>query len=139
MTRRRVVIGNWKMNTTLEEATGLASQLEREITPGEEVVVGIAPPFPWLQVAQEVRRGGQILVGAQTCAATNNGAYTGEVSAAMLAEFCDFVLIGHSERRSLFGETDSAVREKLLRALFSRYSASAKHSNNVKQVRRRES
>ncbi|HEX3304284.1 MAG TPA: triose-phosphate isomerase [Thermomicrobiales bacterium] len=116
MTQRRLVLGNWKMNTTLEEAVEIADHLRDEPI-GEGVTVGIAPPFPWLQPVKQALGKSGVLLGAQTFAAASNGAFTGEVSAAMVAELCDFALIGHSERRALHGETDDVVREKLLRAL----------------------
>jgi triosephosphate isomerase (TIM) len=116
MTARRLVLGNWKMNTTLEEAIDIADRLRGEESFGG-VTVGIAPPFPWLAAVKNAMGDVDVLLGAQTLAATSNGAYTGEVSAAMVAELCDFVLIGHSERRSMLGETDAVVAEKLRRAL----------------------
>ena len=112
----RLVIGNWKMNTTLREATALAESLSRAEIP-ESVDVGLAPPFPWLQPVATILGASSIQLGAQTCAAQANGAFTGEVSVAMLAELCDFVLVGHSERRALFGETDAIVSTKLRRIL----------------------
>ena len=108
MTARRLVLGNWKMNTTLEEAVDIADRLRAEES-FDAVTVGIAPPFPWLVAVKEALGGVDVLLGAQTLAATPNGAYTGEVSAAMVAELCDFALIGHSERRSMLGETDAVV------------------------------
>jgi triosephosphate isomerase len=116
MTARRLVLGNWKMNTTLEEAVDIAERLRAEKS-FDGVTVGIAPPFPWLAAVKHALGDTDVLLGAQTLAATANGAFTGEVSAAMVAELCDFVLIGHSERRTMQGETDSIVAEKLRRAL----------------------
>ena len=116
MTARRLVLGNWKMNTTLEEAVDIAERLRAEES-FDGVTVGIAPPFPWLVAVKQALGDTDVLLGAQTLAATANGAFTGEVSAAMVAELCDFVLIGHSERRSMLGETDAVVVEKLRRAL----------------------
>ena len=112
----RLVIGNWKMNTTLREATALAEALARAVIP-DNVEVGVAPPFPWLQPVATILGASSIQLGAQTCASQPNGAFTGEVSIAMLAELCDFVLVGHSERRATFAETDLVVREKLRRVL----------------------
>lgn len=115
MTRPRMVIGNWKMNTTRTEAVELAYRIAT-VSP-QSALVGVAPPFPWLIPVEDVLRGGNVMLGAQTCSAHDRGAFTGDVSAGMLAEMCSFVLVGHSERRALFGETDDVVRVKLRAAL----------------------
>lgn len=112
------LVGNWKMNTTLEEARELAkavATLADEVR--GHVDVGIAPPFPWLVTLQEIVSGSAVRLGAQDCAATDNGAYTGDVSAAMLAPVASFVIIGHSERRAYHQETDEVVKTKIGKAL----------------------
>lgn len=112
------LVGNWKMNTTLDEARELAtaaSALADEVT--GHVDVGIAPPFPWLVPLQEIVASSALRLGAQDCAATDNGAYTGDVSAAMLAPVVSFVIIGHSERRAYHQETDEVVKSKIGKAL----------------------
>jgi triosephosphate isomerase len=116
MTASRLVLGNWKMNTSLDEAVAIAERLADAPETGD-VTVGVAPPFPWIHVVGAVLESTGVLIGAQTCAATGNGAFTGEVSAMMIAEVCDFVLVGHSERRALFGETDEVVAAKLHRVV----------------------
>lgn len=108
----RLVLGNWKMNTTLREATMLAEAIAGETIP-DGVDVGVAPPFPWLHPVASILGASTIRLGAQTSARQSSGAFTGEVSVSMLAELCEFVLIGHSERRALFGETDEVVAAKL--------------------------
>lgn len=111
------LVGNWKMNTTLEEARALAHNAVQQANKvGNAVDIGIAPPFPWLvSLASEVE-GSAVRLGAQDCATTDNGAHTGDVSASMLAPYCSFTLIGHSERRAHHGETDSVVKTKIGKA-----------------------
>lgn len=113
-----LLIGNWKSNTTWAEAlelvkAGIAAKNEV----GDAVWAGIAPPFPWLMALKDQIRESTLWMGAQNCSASTNGAYTGEVSAAMLHECATFVVVGHSERRALFGETDDVVKAKLTRVL----------------------
>lgn len=118
--RRSIVIGNWKMNgdvTGNERLLGaLRLQLDRSLL--DRVEVGICPPFPYVsQVATWLGDTGATW-GAQNLASTANGAFTGEVSADMLRDLrCTWALIGHSERRQLFGETDADVATKVARAL----------------------
>jgi triosephosphate isomerase len=108
--RHPLVAGNWKMNTSLPEAVGLASAIAAQAVDGVDVV--ICPPFPWLPAVHDALAGSTVALGAQNCWHQPNGAYTGEVSLAMLSGLCRYVIAGHSERRQLLGETDELVRAK---------------------------
>lgn len=115
MMTNRYVLGNWKSNTSLAEAKAL-SRLLATVDVGD-AYVGVAPPFPWITEVRAELAGSRLHVGAQNSSTTASGAYTGEVTAMMIAEVCSFVLIGHSERRALFGESNEIVRHKLNRVL----------------------
>jgi triosephosphate isomerase (TIM) len=120
MMRTPIIAGNWKMNTTYDEAMDLIEELvdgleNREELGGLDVV--LCPPFLWLFPAAEYLEDTGLLLGAQNCNALDRGAFTGEVSAAMLADQCSYVIVGHSERRTLFGETDETVAKKAAAAL----------------------
>ncbi len=118
--RTPIIAGNWKMNTTYDEAMDLIEELvdgleSREETEGLDIV--LCPPYLWLFPAAEYLEDTGLLLGAQDCHALDRGAFTGEVSAAMLADQCSHVIVGHSERRTHFGETDEIVAKKAVAAL----------------------
>lgn len=116
--RRPFIAGNWKMHKTIREAVDFASILVNECTGlvGRRVV--IAPPFTALHSVAEVLKGSGIHLSAQNLHDKPAGAYTGEVSARMLIDACcEYVIVGHSERRSLFGETDDVINRKLKTAI----------------------
>jgi triosephosphate isomerase len=119
MKRRKLVAANWKMNKDIDETTMFIKELKARllrVKPGAEVLV--CPPFTSLATASRLLEGTFICTGAQDVYWEENGAYTGEISARMLdSAGCKYVIIGHSERRHIFGETDEMVRKKLDRVL----------------------
>ncbi len=116
--RRPFVAGNWKMNTNEAEAIALARDVAAQTT-GVPCDVAVCVPFPHLGVVRYALRGSHVRLGAQDVYWEPKGAYTGEVSTAMLADYCSHVIIGHSERRQFFGETDDWVNRKLAAILAS--------------------
>lgn len=110
--RKKLVAGNWKMHGTLQQNEALLSRVVTGAS-GLACEIAVCPPFPYLAQAQLALAGSKVVLGAQSVSEHSQGAFTGEVSAPMLAEFgCRYVLVGHSERRALFGETDDVVAEK---------------------------
>jgi len=118
MSRRTpIVAANWKMHTTVRTAAELCQALRRSIDGVKGVEKVICPPFVFLALAREALAGSTIKVGAQNVFWEEKGAFTGEVSPPMLADLCQYVIIGHSERRKYFGETDETVNRRLRAAL----------------------
>jgi triosephosphate isomerase (TIM) len=117
--RKKFVVGNWKMNKTVSESIALASEVVRQLsaTPlGCEVA--LAPTLLAIESLAEVLKNSPIKLAAQNCHFENDGAFTGEVSAKMLKHAgCGYVILGHSERRQYFGETDELVNKKVKKAL----------------------
>ena len=113
--RKNIVAGNWKMNTTVPEGVELAKAVvEKSAQVPEAVGLIIATPFTHLVPVSQVVKGSKVELSAENCADKEKGAYTGEVSAAMLASAgCKYTILGHSERRQYFGETDETVNKKL--------------------------
>jgi triosephosphate isomerase len=115
VTRTPLIVGNWKMNTSRQEAVALAKSVAASVPSNIDAVV--CPPFPWLVKVQAALVKSNMKLGAQNCWTEPSGAFTGEVSPQMLAELCEFVIVGHSERRRIIGETDQLVAAKLRAAL----------------------
>lgn len=116
--RRKLVAGNWKMHGGLARNRDLLDSLVKAVGKGGGADCAVCVPFPYLGQVQGLLQGTAIAWGAQTLSEHAQGAYTGEVSAAMLADFgCRYVLVGHSERRSLYGESDETVAAKFVAAL----------------------
>jgi triosephosphate isomerase (TIM) len=117
-TRKKFVAGNWKMNTTLAEAKALGAAIAKGIGTDARVTVAVCPPFPWLVAVGEAVKGSAVALGAQDVHSEKKGAFTGEVSPAMLLEAgCEYAIIGHSERRHILGESDYAINQKVHTAL----------------------
>ncbi len=115
--RKPLIAGNWKMYKTVREAVETARELV-QFTAAENVDVMIAPPFTALAPVAEVVRGTSVALGAQNLFWKNEGAYTGEISPVMLSDIgCRYAIIGHSERRQYFGDTDESVNAKIRAAL----------------------
>ena len=116
--RKKIIAGNWKMNKAVAEAEDLASGIKRELAECREVDVVLCPPFTSLKAVGEVIGDTNIKLGAQNMHWETDGAYTGEISAGMLRDlYCHYVILGHSERRAYFGETDQTVNRKVQAAL----------------------
>jgi len=112
-----MVAANWKMNKTIDDARGLVAELGRELDDISGVEKVLCPPFTSLMAVYAMLEGLQIGLGAQNMHWEEKGAFTGEVSPQMVAELCKYVILGHSERRTYFGETDETVNKKLNAAL----------------------
>jgi len=118
------VAGNWKMNTTVTEAEKLVIEMLEKLDRVEEVEKVLCPPFVSLVAINMMLHDSSIKLGAQNMYFETKGAYTGEISPLMLRELCEFVILGHSERRWYFGETDEIVNKKVKGAL----------ANNLKPI-----
>jgi len=118
--RIKLVAGNWKMNGNLASSQALLKAILPPLGPLSRAQYAVCAPFPYLAAIGQVLRGSSVALGAQDLCQFGDGAYTGGVSGAMLADCgCRYVIVGHSERRGVFGETDDAVARK--------YAQAAKH------------
>ena len=117
MKRIPMIAANWKMNMTVEGARGLVYGMSSSLREIGDVELVLCPPFTALQAVHALLEGSQIGLGAQNMHWEEKGAYTGEIAPAMLKELCQYVILGHSERRAYFGETDEGVNRKVKAAL----------------------
>ena len=115
--RAPMIAGNWKMNTTVSEAVALVNEMRRGLDEIDNIDKVICPPFISLAAVGELIKGSSIRLGVQNLYFEEKGAYTGEISPLMLADLCEFVIIGHSERRQYFNETGEIINKKIFAAL----------------------
>lgn len=112
--RRPFVAGNWKMNTTLAGGQQLAAAIAAEVGSSNTVDVAVCPPFPYLTAVKQSLGTSSVGLGAQNAYFAKSGAFTGEVAVGMLKEIgCNWVVLGHSERRQFFGDTDELINKKI--------------------------
>jgi triosephosphate isomerase len=115
--RTPIIAGNWKMHKTIAEAVQLARGIREGVIEVEGVDVVLCPPFTALAAVEDVISNSKVELGAQNMYFEEQGAFTGEISPLMLEGLCDYVILGHSERRQYFGETDEGVNQKIKAAL----------------------
>jgi len=116
--RQKFIAGNWKMYTSRSSAVELAKAVAAGVSGSTKAKVAVCPPFPWLTAVSEALAGSPVLLGGQDCSPFNEGAYTGSVSPTMLKDAgCQYVIIGHSERRHGLKESDNLLNTKLKAAL----------------------
>ena len=116
--RQPLVAGNWKMNGTLESVTALVEGVKAGMGSVSTAEVAVCPPFVYLDTVARLIQGTSIALGAQNVAKEERGAFTGEIAVSMLKDVgCNYVIVGHSERRTLYGETDALVADKYARVL----------------------
>jgi triosephosphate isomerase len=116
--RKKIIAGNWKMNMNLHQSQKLVSEIINGLGKNDKAEVIVCPPFTSLSEVSNLLKGTQIKLGAQNMYYEESGAYTGEISADMLKSVgCEYVILGHSERRVIFNESDELINKKILAAL----------------------
>ena len=112
-----LIVANWKMNKTNQESLELINEINNGVRQPSNVDVVICPPYTSLVTAAEVLQNSSISLGSQNMSHEISGAYTGEISADMISPYCKYVILGHSERRMIYGETNAIVNMKILKAI----------------------
>jgi triosephosphate isomerase len=115
--RTPLIAGNWKMNTTVREAITLVENMLRDLDSIQNVEKLLCPPYISLNAIKEIISGSSVQLGAQNMYFKEKGAYTGEISPVMLKDLCTYVVLGHSERRQYFNETDAMINNKVKSAI----------------------
>ncbi|MFA7419509.1 MAG: triose-phosphate isomerase [Melioribacteraceae bacterium] len=116
--RKKVIAGNWKMNNDLNGTVNLISDLKKGVNDQTKATVIVCPPFTSLETAQTLLKDSLIKFGAQNMYFEESGAFTGEISPSMLKSVgCEYVILGHSERRTIFGESDQIINKKIKTAI----------------------
>ncbi len=118
MARRPLIAGNWKMHLNIQEAQQLAQNVVKSTIQANDRDVMIAPPFTSLSIVAETTKNSSVILAGQNCCWADKGAFTGEISPLMLKESgCSMVILGHSERRHIYGESNSIINKRLLGAM----------------------
>lgn len=116
--RKKVIAGNWKMNNDVNETVNLISEIKNQHEKSENVGIIVAPPFTSLETAAELLKDSSIGLSAQNMSHADSGAFTGEISGHMLKSVgCEYVILGHSERRTIFSESNETINRKMKKAL----------------------
>jgi len=113
MQRNTIIVGNWKMNSTVSQAKSMLSEIKSELSGLNGIEIVVCPPFTALYSSNQILNETSIKIGAQDIFYESNGAFTGAISCEMVSELCGYAIVGHSERRSIFSETDASVQLKV--------------------------
>ena len=108
------IVANWKMNTTISDSINISTKLSNANLNTNKINITICPPSLYIAQVHQILKNSSLKIGAQNIYTQEEGAYTGEISAKMIADYCDTVIIGHSERRQIFKESNQDIKQKIL-------------------------